>query len=359
MTAKYIKSTIVSQDNNVNLKNIVVSSDILPDTITYNISQDNEGFMCISKNFMNLGIEFIGDLLKLDDIESVMFSKQIYDYVGNIPFKQLSKILQDTSLNGSQIIIDSDIFSSREMQPNKILFRSLLQTTQLDIAVKISSQEEAEQIYNEYGISTFMFETQKDDLTIREIVEFEPSQGMIQKAPVSYIELTDLTNIEDRLENIPSHQAIVISVNADDAKNINLSDNMILSSLKTTLTRILKSKTISIKTASNMGKELAKQVNISDEEKEKLADNYNSIKHSLTNENFVKLMDAFPDVFTSEAQSYMEKLFDSDSDEITPALAAFIDAFLNDILYDDTIENIEVAVQIDDIKRYRAILSAA
>ena len=70
-------------------------------------------------------------------------------------------------------------------------------------------------------------------------------------------------------------------------------------------------------------------------------------------------MDAFPDVFTSEAQSYMEKLFDSDSDEITPALAAFIDAFLNDILYDDTIENIEVTVQIDDIKRYRAILSAA
>jgi len=359
MTAKYIKSTIVSQDNNVNLKNIVVSSDILPDTITYNVSQDNEGFVCISKNFMNLGIEFIGDLLKLDDIESVMFSKQIYDYVGNIPFKQLSKILQDTSLNGSQIIIDSDIFSSREMQPNKILFRSLLQTTQLDIAVKISSQEEAEQIYNEYGISTFMFETQKDDLTIREIVEFEPSQGMIQKAPVSYIELTDLTNIEDRLENIPSHQVIVISVNADDAKNINLSDNMILSSLKTTLTRILKSKTISTKTASNMGKELAKQVNISDEEKEKLADNYNSIKHSLTNENFVKLMDAFPDVFTSEAQSYMEKLFDSDSDEITPALAAFIDAFLNDILYEDFTENIEVVVQLDDIKHYRSILSAA
>ncbi|MBR3655410.1 MAG: hypothetical protein IKN62_08320 [Elusimicrobia bacterium] len=359
MTAKYIKSNIASPKNNVNLKNIVVSSDILPDTMTYNLSQENEGFQIISRTFINLGVEFITDLLKIDDIESVMFSKQIYDYVGNIPFKQLSKILQDSSLNGSQIIIDSDIFSSTEMAANKILFKTLLESAKLEIIVKISSQEEAEQIYNEYGISTFMFETQKDDLTIREIVEFEPSQGMIQKAPVSYIELTDLTNIEDRLENIPSHQAIVISVNADDAKNINLSDNIILSSLKTTLTRILKSKTISTKTASNMGKELAKQVNISDEEKEKLADNYNSIKRSLTNENFVKLMDAFPDVFTSEAQSYMEKLFDSDSDEITPALAAFIDAFLNDILYDDTIENIEVTVQIDDIKRYRAILSAA
>ena len=359
MMSQYIKTEVASPENNVILKNIVVSSDILPDTMTYNLSQENEGFQVISRTFINLGVEFITDLLKINDIESVMFAKQIYDYVGNIPFKQLSKILQDSSLNGSQIIIDSDIFSSTEMAANKILFKTLLESAKLEIIVKISSQEEAEQIYNEYGISTFMFETQKDDLTIREIVEFEPSQGMIQKAPVSYIELTDLTNIEDKLENIPSHQAIVISVNADDAKNINLSDNMILSSLKTTLTRILKSKTISIKTASNIGKELAKQVNISDEEKEKLADNYNSIKHSLTNENFVKLIDAFPDVFTSEAQSYMEKLFDSNSDEITPALAAFIDAFLNDILYDDTIENIEVTVQIDDIKRYRAILSAA
>lgn len=359
MTAKYIKSTIVSQDNNVNLKNIVVSSDILPDTVTYNVSQDNEGFVCISKNFMNLGIEFIGDLLKLDDIESVMFSKQIYDYVGSIPFKQLSKILQDTSLNGSQIIIDSDIFSSTEMAANKILFKTLLQSAKLEVIVKISSQEEAEQIYNEYGISTFMFETRKDDLTIREIVEFEPSQGMIQKAPVSYIELTDLTNIEDRLENIPSHQAIVISVNADDAKNINLSDNMILSSLKTTLTRILKSKAISTKTASNMGKELAKQINISDEEKENIANRYNEIKKSLTIDNLSKLENDFPDIFTSEVTSYIEKLFEQDSEEITPAIAAFIDAFLNDILYDDTIENLEVTVQIDDIKRYRAILSAA
>ena len=55
----------------------------------------------------------------------------------------------------------------------------------------------------------------------------------------------------------------------------------------------------------------------------------------------------------------MEKLFEQDSEEITPAIAAFIVAFLNDILYDDTIENIEVTVQIEDIKRYRAILSAA
>ncbi|WP_372520928.1 hypothetical protein [Candidatus Ruminimicrobiellum ovillum] len=360
MTAKYIKSTIASPKNNVTLKNIVIDSNVLPDTITYHLSQENEGFACVSSTFMELGLSFIEDLLKLDDIESVMFSKQIYDYVGSIPFKQLSKILQDTSLNGSQIIIDSDIFSSTEMAANKILFKTLLESAKLEIIVKISSQEEAEQIYNEYGISAFMFETQKDDLTIREIVEFEPSQGMIQKAPVSYIELTDLTNIEDRLENIPSHQAIVISVNADDAKNINLSDNMILSSLKATLTRILKSKTISTKTASNMGKELAKQVNISDEEKENIANRYNEIKKSLTIDNLSKLENDFPDVFTSEVTSYIEKLFEQDSEEITPAIAAFIDAFLNDILYDDNLEDLQVTINLDnDIKHYKSILSAA
>jgi hypothetical protein len=309
MTAKYIKSDLMQQGTTVNLKNIIVDSTVLPDTITYHISQDNEGFECISVSFMELGFPFIEDLLKVDDIESVMFAKQIYDYVGNIPFKQLSKILQDSSLNGSQIIIDSDIFSSPEMTANRVLFKTLLKTTKLEIAVKISSQEEAEQIYNEYGISNFMFETQKDDLTTREIVEFEPSQGMIQKAPVSYIELTDLTDIEDRLENVPSHQAIVISVNADSAKEINIGDNMVLSSLRTTLTKILKTKTISTKTASNMGKEFAKRINITEEEKEKLANSYSEIKKSLTIDNLSKLEKDFPDVFTSEVTSYMEKLF--------------------------------------------------
>ena len=342
------------------MKNIIVDSTVLPDTITYHISQDNEGFECISVNFMELGFPFIEDLLKVDDIESVMFAKQIYDYVGNIPFKQLSKILQDTSLNGSQIIIDSDIFSSTEMTANRVLFKTLLKTTKLEIAVKISSQEEAEQIYNEYGISNFMFETQKDGLTTREIVEFEPSQGMIQKAPVSYIELTDLTNIEDRLENVPSHQAIVISVNADSAKEINIGDNMVLSSLRTTLTKILKTKTISTKTASNMGKEFAKRINITEEEKEKLANSYSEIKKSLTIDNLSKLENDFPDVFTSEVTSYMEKLFEQDSEEITPAVAAFIDAFINDILYDDNIEDLQVTIKLDnDIKHYKSILSAA
>lgn len=359
MTAKYIKSDLMQQGTIVNLKNIIVDSAVLPDTITYHISQDNEGFECISVSFMELGFPFIEDLLKVDDIESVMFAKQIYDYIGNIPFKQLSKILQDSSLNGSQIIIDSDIFSSPEMTVNRVLFKTLLKTAKLEIAVKISSQEEAEQIYNEYGISNFMFETQKDGLITREIVEFEPSQGMIQKAPVSYIELTDLTNIEDRLENVPSHQAIVISVNADSAKEINIGDNMVLSSLRTTLTKILKTKTISTKTASNMGKEFAKRINITEEEKEKLANSYSEIKKSLTIDNLSKLENDFPNVFTSEVTSYMEKLFEQDSEEITPAVAAFIDAFINDILYDDNMDNIEVTVQIDDIKRYRAILSAA
>lgn len=360
MTAKYIKSDLMQQGTAINLKNIIVDSTVLPNTITYHISQDNEGFECISVSFMELGFPFIEDLLKIDDIESVMFAKQIYDYVGNIPFKQLSKILQDSSLNGSQIIIDSDIFSSMEMTTNRVFFKTLLKTTKLEVAVKISSQEEAEQIYNEYGISNFMFETQKDDLITREIVEFEPSQGMIQKAPVSYIELTNLTNIEDRLENIPSHQAIVISVNTDSAKEINIGDNMVLSSLRTTLTKILKTKTTSTKTASNMGKEFAKRINITEEEKEKLANSYSEIKKSLTSDNLSKLENDFPDVFTSEVTSYMEKLFEQDSEEITPAIAAFIDAFLNDILYDDNIEDLQITIKLDnDIKHYKSILSAA
>ncbi|MCR4663550.1 MAG: hypothetical protein K5622_06670, partial [Endomicrobiaceae bacterium] len=90
MTAKYIKSDLMQQSKTVNLKNIVIDSDILPNTITYHLSQDNEGFECISINFMELGLSFIEALLKVDDIESVMFSKQIYDYVGDISFKQLS-----------------------------------------------------------------------------------------------------------------------------------------------------------------------------------------------------------------------------------------------------------------------------
>ncbi|MBO7611730.1 MAG: hypothetical protein J6T23_05920 [Elusimicrobia bacterium] len=360
MMSQYIKTEVASPENNVVLKNIVISSDILPDTMTYNLSQENEGFQVISRTFINLGIDFITDLLKIDDIESVMFAKQIYDYVGNIPFKQLSKILQDSSLNGSQIIIDNDIFSSKEMMANKAMLKALLQTTQLKLIIKVTSQEEIEQIYNEYGLTDFMLETEKDNSVQREIVEYEPSQGVTQKVPVSYIELTDLTNLEERLENIPSHQAIVISVNTDSAKNINISDSMILSSLKTTLTKILKSKTISAKTATNMGKEFAKQINIAEDQKEALANKYNSIKHSLTREEVLKLTDDFPDVFTSEVQSYMEKLFDPDSDEITPAIAAFIDAFLNDILYDDNLEELEVTINFDnDIKHYKSILSAA
>ena len=360
MTAKYIKSEIAAPKSNVVLKNIVVSSDISPDTITYNLSQENEGFQCISRTFVNLGIEFISDLLKLDDIESVMFSKQIYDYVGNIPFRQLSKILQDPSLADSKIIVDSDMLSSTEMMTNKIMLKTLLQATQLEVIFKISSIQEAEQIYNEYGLTNFMLETEKDNLIQREIVEYEPAQGMTQKSPVSYIELTDLTNLEERLENVPSDQAIVISVDADAAKNINISDNMVLSSLRTTLTKILKSKTISIKTAANMGKELAKQVNLAEDQKEALANNYNSIKHSLTREDVLKLTDDYPNVFTPEVQSYMEKLFDPDSEDIMPAVTAFIDAFLNDILYDDNLEELEVTINFDnDIKHYKSILSAA
>ena len=43
MTAKYIKSDLMQQSKTVNLKNIVIDSDILPNTITYHLSQDNEG----------------------------------------------------------------------------------------------------------------------------------------------------------------------------------------------------------------------------------------------------------------------------------------------------------------------------
>lgn len=358
MTAKYIKSNIASQKNNVNLKNIVIDSTVLPDTITYHLSQENEGFACVSSAFMELGISFIEDLLKLDDIESVMFAKQIYDYIGNLPFKQLSKILQDKSLEGSQIIIDGDNLL-REFTPNQMLLKAILKTTKLKVIIKVSSKEEMEKIHDIYELTDFMLETQKDNTVNRNIVEYTPSEGIIQKAPVSYIELTDLTNIEDKLENIPSHQAIVISVNADSAKNINISDNMILNSLKITLTRILKSKTISTKTAGNMGKELAKQITVSDEEKEKLANRYDEVKKSLTKDSLTKIMTDFPDVFTSEVTSYMEKLFDRDGEEITPAIAAFIDNFLNDILYDDNIDQLEISIQIDDIKHYKSILSAA
>jgi hypothetical protein len=358
MTAKYIKTTIASQNNNVNLKNIVVDSTVLPDTITYHLSQENEGFACISSTFMELGLDFIEDLLKLDDIESVMFAKQIYDYIGNISFKQLSKILQDKSLECSQIIVDSDNLL-REMTPNQMLLKAVLKTTKLKVIIKVSSQEEMEKIYNIYELTDFMLEKETNNILSRDIVEYTPSEGVIQKAPVSYIELTDLTNIEDRLENIPSHQAIVISVNSDSAKNIDISNNMILNSLKITLTRILKSKSISTKTAGNMGKELAKQINISDEEKENLANNYNEIKKSLTKDNLTKLITDFPNIFTSEVTSYMEKLFEQDSEEITPAIVAFIDNFLNNILYDDNIDQLEISVQIDDIKHYKSILSAA
>ena len=225
--------------------------------------------------------------------------------------------------------------------------------------IKVSSKEEMEKIYDIYELTDFMLETQKDNTVNRDIVEYTPSEGITQKAPVSYIELTDLTNIEDKLENIPSHQAIVISVNADSAKNINISDNMILNSLKITLTRILKSKTISTKTAGNMGKELAKQITIGHEEKEKLANIYNEVKKSLAKDSLTKLMTDFPNVFTSEVTSYMEKLFDPNSEEITPAIAVFIDNFLNDILYDDNIDQLEISIQIDDIKHYKSILSAA
>jgi hypothetical protein len=95
---------------------------------------------------MELGIPFIEDLLKLDDIESVMFSKQIYDYIGNIPFKQILKILQDKSLGDNRIIIDSDVLL-REMTPNQIMLKSFLKATQLEIVVKVSSQQEMEQIF--------------------------------------------------------------------------------------------------------------------------------------------------------------------------------------------------------------------
>ena len=108
-----------------------------------------------------------------------------------------------------------------------------------------------------------------------------------------------------------------------------------------------------------MGKELAKQINISDEEKENLADRYSEIKQSLTKDNLTEIIKAFPNVFTSEVTSYMEKLFEQDSDEITPAIVAFIDNFLNDILYDDNIDHFEISIQIDDIKHYKSILSAA
>ena len=358
MTAKYIKTTIASQSNNINLKNIVVDSNILPDTISYNLSQDNEGFVCISSSFMDLGVSFIEDLLKLDDIESVMFSKQIYDYIGNIPFKQLSKILQDKSLGDNQIIIDSDVLL-REMIPNQMLLKALLKTTQLKVIVKVSSNQEMEKIYNTYELTDFMSETEENEVINRDIIEFNPSEGITKIAPVSYIELTDLTNIEDKLENIPSNQAIVISVNTDSAKNLNISDNMVLSSLKITLTRILKSKTISKKTAENMGKELSKQININDEEKEKLANRYNEIRNTITDDNLTKLINEFPNVFTSEITSYMEKLFEQDSEEITPAIIAFIDAFLNDILYNDNIDNLEITINVEDIKYYKNILSAA
>ncbi|MBR3628042.1 MAG: hypothetical protein IKN42_04255 [Elusimicrobia bacterium] len=358
MTAKYIKTTISSQNNNINLKNIVVDSNILPDMISYNLSQDNEGFTCISSTFMELGLTFIEDLLKLDDIESVMFSKQIYDYIGDIPFKQLSKILQDKSLGDNQIIIDSNVLL-REMTPNQMLLKAFLKTTQLKVVIKVSSQEEMDKINNIYELTDFMLETKKDNTIRREIIEYSPSEGVTQKAPVSYIELTDLTNIEDKLENIPSHQAIVISVNTDSAKNINISDNMVLSSLKITLTRILKSKTISKKTAEDMGKKLAKQINIGDEEKEQLADRYNEIKKPLTYDALMKLIKDYPNVFTSEITTYMEKLFEQDSEEITPAITAFIDVLLNDILYNDNIETLEVTIKLDDIKYYKNILSAA
>ena len=135
---------------------------------------------------------------------------------------------------------------------------------------------------------------------------------------------------------------------------------MILSSLRATITKILKTKTISTKTASNMGKQLAKQINISDEEKEKLTNSYSEIKNSLTSDNLSKLENDFPDVFTSEVTSYMEKLFEQDSEEITPSVTAFVDAFLNDILYDDNIEDLEITINFDnDIKHYKSILSAA
>lgn len=359
MTAKYIKSNITSKNNNVNLKNIVIDSNVLPDTITYHLSQDNEGFTCISSNFMELGIDFVEDLLELDDIESVMFSKQIYDYIGNIPFKQILKILQDKSLGDNRIIIDSDVLL-REMTPNQIMLKSFLKATQLEIVVKVSSQQEMEQINNIYELTNFMLETETDNIVKREIMEYTPSQGTVQKAPVSYIELTDLTNIEDILENIPSHQAIVISVNSESAKNINISDNMILNSLKITITRILKSKTISTKTAGNMGKELSKLINISDEEKENLANRYKEIKNSLTADNLTKLVADFPNVFASQIQSYMEKLYDEGSTEITPALVAFIDNLIDDVLYDDNIEDLNIEnLKLDDIKYYKNILSAA
>ena len=359
MTAKYIKSKMSSNSSNINIKNIVVDSNVLPDTITYHLSQDNEGFECISTSFMELGIPFIKDLLMLDDIESIMFSKQIYDYIGDISFEQLSKILQDKSLGDNQIIVDSDVLL-KESIANQTLLKELLKTTQLKVTVKVSSQEEMKKLYDTYEFTNFMLETTQDNVVKRDIVEYIPSEGITQKSPVSYIEFTDLTNIEDKLENIPSHQAIVISVNADSAKDINISNNMVLSSLKTTITRILKSKTISKKTAENMGKQLAKQINISDKEKEKLADSYSEIKNSLTSDNVAKLINDYPNVFVSEVQSYIEKLFDSDNEEITPTHIAFIDAFLNDILYNDNIDELEVTIKLDnDIKYYKNILSAA
>ncbi|MCR4662536.1 MAG: hypothetical protein K5622_01450 [Endomicrobiaceae bacterium] len=362
MTAKHIKTILTSRNTNtnINIKNIVVDSDVATDTMTYTLSQDNEGFEYISSSFMELGIVFIEELLKLDDIESVMFSKQIYDYIGNIPFEQLSKILKDTSLGDNQIIIDSDTLLDKDILSNRKLLKALLQTTQLKVITKVSSKQEMEELYNIYEITDFMLESEKDNATSRAIVEYNPYEGFTQKAPVSYIELTDLTNIEDKLKNIPSHQAIVISVNSESAKNINLNDNMILSSLKTTITRILKTKSISKKTASNMGKILAKQVKITDEEKEKLANSYNAIKKSLTSENLAKLITDYPNVFITDAQAYIEKLFDNEDVEMTPAHVAFIDAFLNNILYDDNIEDLKVEIsQTDDIKYYKNILSAA
>ena len=55
----------------------------------------------------------------------------------------------------------------------------------------------------------------------------------------------------------------------------------------------------------------------------------------------------------------MEKLFEANSEELTPAVAAFIDSLLNDILYNDNIETLEATIKLDDIKFYKSILSAA